>query len=426
MDTLPLWAQILILVGLLAVAGFFSIAETSMMAINRFRLRHLAKQGNRAAIRTQELLEQTERLLGVILIGNNVINTISAMFSGAIAAHYWGNNQYALSIAAALISFAIIIFSELTPKVIGAAYPEKIALPASLILKPLLTIIYPAVWFTNLFANGLLRLMRINPKPDEETLSSEEIRALVLEQTPLMSKKHKSILVNLFDLEEVEVNDLMTPRSKIEALNINDDIDTIRHQLVTCYHNKLPVYDGELNNILGIFHIRKALHHLEDGSLTIDEIRNSVSKPYFIPSETAIFEQLQHFQEDKQRLGVVVDEYSEVLGILTMEDIIEEMVGEFTSAGHGGQSRTVWGEDGSVVIDAGTSLREVNRRLKLNLPLDGPKTLNGLILEELQDIPDAQVSLRFNDCVVEVVHVDDQGVRSARLFRLNKQKKTSH
>ena len=418
MDTLPLWAQILILVGLLAVAGFFSIAETSMMAINRFRLRHLAKQGNRAAIRTQELLEQTERLLGVILIGNNVINTISA--------HYWGNNQYALSIAAALISFAIIIFSELTPKVIGAAYPEKIALPASLILKPLLTIIYPAVWFTNLFANGLLRLMRINPKPDEETLSSEEIRALVLEQTPLMPKKHKSILVNLFDLEEVEVNDLMTPRSKIEALNINDDIDTIRHQLVTCYHNKLPVYDGELNNILGIFHIRKALHHLEDGSLTIDEIRNSVSKPYFIPSETAIFEQLQHFQEDKQRLGVVVDEYSEVLGILTMEDIIEEMVGEFTSAGHGGQSRTVWGEDGSVVIDAGTSLREVNRRLKLNLPLDGPKTLNGLILEELQDIPDAQVSLRFNDCVVEVVHVDDQGVRSARLFRLNKQKKTSH
>ena len=426
MDTLPLWAQILILVGLLAVAGFFSIAETSMMAINRFRLRHLAKQGNRAAIRTQELLEQTERLLGVILIGNNVINTISAMFSGAIAAHYWGNNQYALSIAAALISFAIIIFSELTPKVIGAAYPEKIALPASLILKPLLTIIYPAVWFTNLFANGLLRLMRINPKPDEETLSSEEIRALVLEQTPLMPKKHKSILVNLFDLEEVEVNDLMTPRSKIEALNINDDIDTIRHQLVTCYHNKLPVYDGELNNILGIFHIRKALHHLEDGSLTIDEIRNSVSKPYFIPSETAIFEQLQHFQEDKQRLGVVVDEYSEVLGILTMEDIIEEMVGEFTSAGHGGQSRTVWGEDGSVVIDAGTSWREVNRRLKLNLPLDGPKTLNGLILEELQDIPDAQVSLRFNDCVVEVVHVDDQGVRSARLFRLNKQKKTSH
>ena len=422
MDTLPLWAQILILVGLLAIAGFFSIAETSMMAINRFRLRHLAKQGNRAAQRTQGLLEQTERLLGVILIGNNVVNTISAMFSGAIAAHYWGNNQYALSIAAALISFAIIVFSELTPKVIGAAYTEKIALPASLILKPLLTIIYPAVWFTNLFANGLLRLMRINPKPDEEVLSSEEIRALVLEQTPLMPKKHKSILVNLFDLEEVEVNDLMTPRSKIEALNINDDIDTLRHQLVTCYHNKLPVYDGELNNILGIFHIRKALHHLEDGTLTVDEIRNSLSKPYFIPSETAIFEQLQHFQEDKQRLGVVVDEYSEVLGILTMEDIVEEMVGEFTSAAPGMQNRTVWGKDGSVVLDAGTALRQINRRLKLHFPLDGPKTLNGLILEELQDIPEAQVSLRFDDCVVEVVHVDEQGVRTARLFRLDQNK----
>ena len=397
-----------------------------MMAINRFRLRHLAKQGHRGAKRTQGLLDQTERLLGVILIGNNVVNTVSAMFSGAIAAHYWGNNEYALSIAAALIAFAIIIFSELAPKVVGAAYPEKIAFPVSFILKPLLTLLAPLVWFTNLFANAILRLLRINPKPDEETLSSEEIRALVLEQTPLMPKKHKSILVNLFDLEEVEVNDLMTPRSKIEALNINDDIDTLRHQLVTCYHNKLPVYDGELNNILGIFHIRKALHHLEDGSLTVEEIRNSVSKPYFIPSETAIFEQLQHFQEDKQRLGVVVDEYSEVLGILTMEDIVEEMVGEFTSAGHGGQSRTVWGEDGSVVIDAGTSLREVNRRLKLNFHLDGPKTLNGLILEELQDIPDAQVSLRFKDCVVEVVHVDEQGVRNVRLFRLNKQKKASH
>lgn len=397
-----------------------------MMAINRFRLRHLAKQGHRGAKRTQGLLDQTERLLGVILIGNNVVNTVSAMFSGAIAAHYWGNNEYALSIAAALIAFAIIIFSELAPKVVGAAYPEKIAFPVSFILKPLLTLLAPLVWFTNLFANAILRLLRINPKPDEETLSNEEIRALVLEQTPLMPKKHKSILVNLFDLEEVEVNDLMTPRSKIEALNINDDIDTLRHQLVTCYHNKLPVYDGELNNILGIFHIRKALHHLEDGSLTVEEIRNSVSKPYFIPSETAIFEQLQHFQEDKQRLGVVVDEYSEVLGILTMEDIVEEMVGEFTSAGHGGQSRTVWGEDGSVVIDAGTSLREVNRRLKLNFPLDGPKTLNGLILEELQDIPDAQVSLRFKDCVVEVVHVDEQGVRNVRLFRLNKQKKALH
>ena len=420
MDSLPLWAQILILVALLAVAGFFSIAETSMMAINRFRLRHLAKQGNRAAKRTQALLDQTERLLGVILIGNNVVNTISAMFSGAIAAHYWGQNQYALSIAAALISFAIIVFSELTPKVIGAAYPEKIALPASFILKPLLTLLYPAVWFTNMFTNGLLKLMRINPNPDEEHLSNEEVRALVLEQTPLMPKKHKSILVNLFDLEEVEVNDLMTPRSKIEALDINDDIDTIRHQLVTCYHNKLPVYDGELNNILGIFHIRKALHHLEDGSLTIEEIKNSLTKPYFIPSETGIFEQLQNFQEDQQRLGVVVDEYSEILGILTMEDVVEEMVGEFTSsaAAPNNHSRTAWDKDGSVVVDASTPLRQLNRRLKLKFALDGPKTLNGLILEELQDIPDAQVSLRFADCIVEVVHVDEQGVRSARLVRL--------
>ena len=397
-----------------------------MMALNRFRLRLLAKKGVRAAKRTQGLLDQTERLLGVILIGNNLINTVAATLTASIAAHYWGNNEFALSIAAGVIAFAIIIFAELTPKVIGAAFPEKVALRVSFILKPLLTILYPAVWFSNLCASGLLKLLRVDTKNVDENLSPEELRSLVLEQSKFMPKKHKSILVNLFDLETIEVDDLMTPRVRIEALDINDDIDSLRHQLVTCYHNKLPVYDGEMNNILGIFHIRKALHHLEDGSLTHDEIRASLTKPYFIPSETAIFEQLQHFQEDQQRLGVVVDEYSEVLGILTMEDIIEEMVGEFTSAAPDARSRVVWDDVGQTVVEASISLRQLNRRLQLKLPVDGPKTLNGLILEELQDIPDAQVSLRFNDCVVEVVHVDDQGVRSARLFRLNKQKKTSH
>lgn len=425
MDSIPLWVQILILIGLLAIAAFFAIAETAMMAINRIRLRLLVKHGNRAAQRTQFLLDRTDRLLGVLNIGTNVVVAISAVFSGAIADHYWKGNQYALSIATAMISFAIIVFSELTPKVVGAAYPEKVALPASFILKPLLFALYPAVWFTNLLAGGLLKLLRIDPHGGEgDTLSSEEIRGLVLEQAPLMPKKHKSILVNLFDLESTEVNDLMTPRSKIEALNIEDDIADIRHQLVTCYHNKLPVYEGELNNILGIFHIRKALHHLEDGTLTAEEIRQSISKPYFIPSETSIFEQLQHFQEDRQRLGVVVDEYSEVLGILTMEDIVEELVGEFTSAAPGMQSRTAWGKNGEAVVDASTPLRQLNRRLKLNFSLDGPKTLNGLILEELQDIPDAPVSLRFADCIAEVMQSDEQGVRTARLIRRAKTTET--
>ena len=209
----------------------------------------------------------------------------------------------------------------------------------------------------------------------------------------------------------------MTPRARVEALDINDPIDKILHQLVTCYHNKLPVYDGEINNILGIFHIRKALHHLEDGTLTHDEIRSNLSKPYFVPSETAIFEQLQHFQEDQQRLGIVVDEYSEVLGLLTMEDIIEEMVGEFTSAAPNARSHTAWDQNGQTVLDASMPLRQVNRRLQLSFPLDGPKTLNGLILEELQDIPDAQVSLRVAGCTMEVLQVDEHGVRSVRLFK---------
>ena len=418
MEDLPLSAQIGILIGLLALSGFFAMSETAMMALNRFRLRHLVKQGNRAAIRTQGLLNQTERLLGVLSIGNNVINTVAATLSTSIAINSFKNNEWAVTIAAGLISFAIIVFSELTPKVLGASFPEKIALPASFILKPLLTLIYPAVWLLNVFVSGLLGIFRIKTNNgEEETLSSEELRALVIDQSRFMPKKHKSILVNLFDLETIEVNDLMTPRARVEALDINDPIDKILHQLVTCYHNKLPVYDGEINNILGIFHIRKALHHLEDGSLTHEEIRSNLSKPYFVPSETAIFEQLQHFQEDQQRLGIVVDEYSEVLGLLTMEDIIEEMVGEFTSAAPNARSHMAWDKNGQTVLDASMPLRQVNRRLKLEFPLDGPKTLNGLILEELQDIPDAQVSLRVAGCTMEVLQVDEHGVRSVRLFK---------
>ena len=418
MEDLPLSAQIGILIGLLALSGFFAMSETAMMALNRFRLRHLVKQGNRAAIRTQGLLNQTERLLGVLSIGNNVINTVAATLSTSIAINSFKNNEWAVTIAAGIISFAIIVFSELTPKVLGASFPEKIALPASFILKPLLTLIYPAVWLLNVFVSGLLGIFRIKTNSgEEETLSSEELRALVIDQSRFMPKKHKSILVNLFDLESIEVNDLMTPRARVEALDINDPIDKILHQLVTCYHNKLPVYDGEINNILGIFHIRKALHHLEDGTLTHDEIRSNLSKAYFVPSESAIFEQLQHFQEDQQRLGIVVDEYSEVLGLLTMEDIIEEMVGEFTSAAPNARSHTAWDQNGQTVLDASMPLRQVNRRLQLSFPLDGPKTLNGLILEELQDIPDAQVSLRVAGCTMEVLQVDEHGVRSVRLFK---------
>lgn len=415
MEGLSLSTQVIVVCLLLLCSGFFSISETAMMALNRFRLRHLAKQGNKAAKRTQALLEQTERLLGVILIGNNIINTVAATITASIAAHYFVGNELALSAVTGILAFAIIIFSELTPKVIGAAFPEKVALRVSFILKPLLTILYPAVWFSNLCAGGLLKLMRVDTKKSEDNLSPEELRSLVLEQSRFMPKKHKSILVNLFDLENIEVSDLMTPRARLEALNINDDIDSLRHQLVTCYHNKLPVYDGEMNNILGIFHIRKALHHLEDGTLTHDEICSSLTKPYFIPSETAIFEQLQNFQEDKQRLGVVVDEYSEVLGILTMEDIIEEMVGEFTSAAPNARTAISWSEGGSSIVDASIPVRQLNRRLSLNFPVDGPKTLNGLILEQLQDIPESPVCFKLVDCIVEVLHVDEHGVRSVRL-----------
>jgi Mg2+/Co2+ transporter CorB len=423
MNTVPLWVQILALVTLTCTSAFFSISETALMALNRHRVKHLARRGSRLAKTTLWLLEHTDRMLSLILIANTLINALITALVTSIAIAAFGNNEEVLTIATAVVAFFLIVFAEITPKVIGATYPERIALPASVIIKPLIFVGRPVIWFVNLFVRGILKLTRIRTGSEmrDQRLSPEELRSMVLEGGNFIPVKHKSILLNLFDLERVTVEDVMTPRAQIESLNLSVPVDEIKHQLTTCYHNKLLVHEGEVNNIAGILHVRKAMALLnQEDELTVGHFRALLTTPYFIPPETDLFTQLQYFQENQERLGVIVDEYGEVQGLVTLDDIIEEMVGEFTTSTPSASRADHFGWDarGECLLEGTTSLRDVNKRLNLNLPLDGPKTLNGLLLEELQDIPEASVSLKMADCVIEIVQVQEQAIKMVKLYRV--------
>jgi Mg2+/Co2+ transporter CorB len=425
MDTVPLWVQLLALIILISLSAFFSISETALMALNRHRVKHLAKRGSRAAQITMWLLEHTDRMLSLILIANTLINALTTGLVTAVAISAFGNNESVITIATGVVAFLLSVFAEITPKVIGATYPERIALPASFVIKPLMILAKPVIWFVNLFVRALLKILRLKTGSGarDQRLSPEELRSMVLEGGNFIPLKHKSILLNLFDLETVTVEDVMTPRAQIETLNLSLPIEEIKHQLVTCYHNKLLVHDGEINQILGILHVRKVMALLtQDAELTAEHFRELLTTPYFIPAETDLFTQLQYFQENHERLAVIVDEYGEVQGLVTLDDIIEEMVGEFTTSTPGATraDQFNWDEDGECLLEGSISLRDANKRLDLNLPIDGPKTLNGLLLEILQDIPEASVSLKVADCIMEIVQVQNQAIKMVKLHRIQK------
>jgi Mg2+/Co2+ transporter CorB len=429
-DAVPLWVQLLALALLIFLSAFFAMAETALMAANRHRLRHLAKRGSKRASTTLWLLDRTDKLLSLILIVNTLINAMATALVTAIAISAFGNDESVLTIATAAVAFLLIVFAEISPKVIGATYPERIALFTSLVLKPMMTPAKPAIWFVNLFVSGLLKILRI--KADSNTrdlrLSPEELRSMVLEGGNFIPKKHKSILLNLFDLEKISVEDVMTPRAQIESLNLSVPVEDIKHQLTTCYHNKLPVHEGEINQIAGILHVRKAIALLnQEEELTVDHFRALLTPAYFIPEDTDVFTQLQYFQENHERLGIIVDEYGEVQGLVTLDDIIEEMIGEFTTSMPGAARADTfgWDEHGECLLEGAATLRDINKRLGLRFPLDGPKTLNGLLLELLQDIPEASVSLKIADCIIEIVQVQNQAIKVVKLISPDA-KKTAH
>ena len=417
MDEIPLGTLSLALIVLLIVSGAFSLAETAMMAANRYRLKHQAQRGARGARLALSLLAQTDKLLGVILLGNNLLNAACATLAGVITVRLFGQGEWALAVGTVIVTFLILVFSEITPKVVGAAHADRLAPLVSFFLAPLLRALRPIVWFVNLFVQGLLRLFRFRVAPQPSTtLSQEELRTLVLEGAQYFRGKHKTMLANLMDLEAVSVDDVMTPRSQIHALDLSEKPALIRQQLATSYHTRLPVCEGSLDNIVGILAVKSMLHAMQGGELDVERIRSLLRPPYFIPVGTPLLTQLQQFQADRQRMGLVVDEYGELQGLVTIEDIIEEIIGEFTTQAPGGAESFRREADGSVIVDGMAPLRTLNRRLGTRFPLDGPKTLNGLIVEHLGDIPDAGMSFRVDDQAVEIVQTQDRAVRVVRLL----------
>lgn len=419
MDDLPLSALFAILIVLLVCSGFFSSAETSMMALNRYRLNHLVRKGNKSAKLTAKLLAHTDRLLGSILFGSTLLNVAAATLAEIIVLRMFGHdNSTALLLGTLAITFALLVFSEIMPKVIASSQPERVALFSSYPLSVLIKLFHPVVSIATAIVHYVLWLFRIRVQTDQSKhkMNLEELRMLVLESEQFLPHKHQGMLLNLVDIGRIAVNDVMIPRNQIEALNFTAEPEVLREQLTTCHHTLLPVYEGALDNIIGILHVRRALALLQHGTFHPDELRELLHEPYFIPSDTALLSQLQHFQERHTRLGLVVDEYGELLGLVTLENILEEIVGDFTTQSPAQTGKFLRQADGSVLVEGGTPLRDLNRKLGMRFPLNDAKTLNGLILEHLQDMPEAGVSLKIANYPIEIVQTQGRVVKVAKIF----------
>jgi Mg2+/Co2+ transporter CorB len=407
---------------LLLISGFFSIAETSLMSLNRYRLRHLVIKGHRGARLASLLLAKTDKLLGVILLCNNFANAASATLVTVIIVELFGEGEWVLMAGTLAVTFAILVFSEISPKVIAAAYPEKIGIFCSYILYPLLKVLYPAGWFINLFVGALLRLLKIRVNFEETTqsLTMDELRSIVTDAGHFIPKKHRSILLNLFELEKITVDDVMTAHTQVEAIDFDAPLDDILQQIANSQHTRLPVRQGEHEEIIGILHLRKIMSQLRVNNKTnvLDKkmLREVIAEPYFIPSGTPLYTQIHQFQEKKQRVALVVDEYGEFKGLVTLEDILEEMIGDFTTQSPSRLGSYRKETDGSWLVDGSSTLRDLNKKLNLSFPLDGPRTLNGLIIEHFEDIPESNTSFKVGSHVLEIVQTQDRIVKSVKIF----------
>lgn len=417
MENVSVQTLLIIFLILIGISAFFSISETSMMALNKYQLKHMAKKNHKGARKTLGLLGQIDRLLGTILLGNNLSNTAAAALVTTIAFKLFGENELSLTIATLVVTTALLIFSEITPKIIGASYPEKIALPASYILEPMMRLMHPFVVIANTIVNGILFTFRIKTKTGAQAsqLTQEELRTLVLEGGNYLPHKHQSMLANLFDLQAITVEDIMIPRNKIEGIDLNASDEHLKNEILTSNHTRLPAFRESIDYLEGIIHIRKLLNVSEDNEISGESIQQVLKDPYFIPKDTKLLAQLQNFQERQERMAYIVDEYGTLMGMITIEDIIEEIVGEFTTQSPILSASGKVLNDGSLVLDGSMTLREINRDFKLNLNLDGPKTLNGLILEHLQQIPETGISIQIDGYYMEILQTKDKSVKSVKL-----------
>lgn len=414
LSDVPLGVLVGALIVLILFSAFFSGSETGMMALNRYRLRHLAKGEHKGARRVSELLERPDRLIGLILFGNNFINIVASMLAAIIAWRILG--EPGLALAPFVLTVVILVFAEVAPKTLAALHPERIAFPAAIILKPLLRFFYPVVAAINWLANGVLRLFRVFPTDvDDHQLSTEELRTVVNEAGALISRKYQSMLVSILDLEKVTVDDIMVPRNEISGIDIDDEMDNIVDIVVHSQHTKLPLFRGDIDEVLGMLHLRKTLEPLEHGELTKEWLLENATEPYFVPAGTPLNTQLRNFQRQRQRIGLVVDEYGDVDGLVTLEDLLEEIVGEFTTDPADQSPDVHPQDDGTYLIDGAANIRELNRSMRWELPTDGPKTLNGLVLEYLESIPEPGTSLLIAGYPVEIVQTSSNAVKTARI-----------
>lgn len=414
MESAPLYVLYLTILVMIVLSAYFSSSETAMMSLNRYRLRHLAKDGHHGgAARADALLQRPDRLLGIILFGNNVVNFFAGTVATVIALRQFG--EIGLAIAPFVLTFVFLVFAEVAPKTIAAARPEVIAFPSAYVLTPMLRLLYPVVWVLNACANAIVRPFIPDPSSSEvEKLSPEELRTLLHEGAHLPIRR-QGMLLSILDLEKVTVNDIMVPRSEINGIDIEDDLDEIVDQICSSTHTRLPVYKGAINDVIGILHLRNATRFLRREELTRAALLQETREPYFIPETTPLHIQLFNFQKEERRIGLVVDEYGDVQGIVTLEDILEEIVGEFTSDMAARIPEIHPQDDGAFIIDGTALLREINRGLGWELPLDGPRTLNGLVIEHLEFIPEAPCCLRIGDYRIEVLQIKDNMIRTARI-----------
>jgi Mg2+/Co2+ transporter CorB len=415
LNDIPLWVLFTALGLLVLVSAFFSGSETGLISLNRYRLRHLASDNNAGAIRASELLKRPDRLIGLILLGNNFVNILASSIATIIAIRLLGGDG--IMVATLLLTVVILIFAEITPKTLAALHPERLAFPATLILKPLLRVLYPLVWLLNTIPNGLLRLMGVSQEDaDRHSLSSEELRSVVNEAGAIIPRRHQKMLLNILDLEKVTVEDIMVPRNEIVGIDMDDSEEDILKQINTSQHTRLPVYRGDIGNVLGFVHLRNVLSLRGKEGLELDRLNSVVRETYFIPEGTPLNTQLLNFQKQRRRIGLVVDEYGDIQGLVTLDDILEEIVGEFTTDPAAASSKEIYPQDdGSFLVDGSANIRELNRIMHWNLPTDGPKTLNGMITEYLETIPEVGTSLLLEGYPIEVVQTGSSSVKTVRI-----------
>lgn len=415
MDNISTETLFIILGILILVSAYFSSSETGMMSINRYRLRHLEKQKHKGAKRVSKLLAKPDKLIGLILIGNNLVNIFASLIAGIIAERLYGDAG--IFYAGLLLTFVILIFAEVTPKTLAALYPEKIAFPSSIILNVLLKILYPSVIAVNWLTNGILKIIGISSEQREQhSLSSEELKTVVNEAGALLPKRDQNMLVSILDLEKITVEDIMIPRSDLNGIDINDDWKVIQKQLTQSNHTRVLLYRDSIDDVVGYIHMRDALKLLSKNQFTKATLVRAVKELYFIPESTTLNVQLLKFQHAKERLGLVVNEYGDIQGLVTLEDILEEIVGDFTTTMTPAPSEEVTLQpDGSYLVDGSANIRDINKEMSWAFSSDGPKTLNGLIIEHLEDIPEANLSVRISGYPVEIIDVNDNMIKTVRI-----------